>query len=175
MDRWHQAVAWPQDRVGAPSGESPSGGKDLSDLPSELLGVLRNCVGLNLTLASCSAPRFRVAQVRVAFAGHFWSPASRGSCERVCRRRSRRWRCHATPRDATGDPETLEMTVVETITAVDEREWDALVGDEGSPFLEHEWLRCMEASACASAKAGMPHRPSRLNSWQLPLPLLSMC
>lgn len=40
------------------------------------------------------------------------------------------------------------------IRTIKAEEWDELVGDNESPFLEHEWLRCMEVSACASIHSG---------------------
>ena len=44
------------------------------------------------------------------------------------------------------------------IAEVPREEWDALVGADGSPFLEWDWLDALEESGCVTAKAGWaPH------------------
>ncbi len=35
--------------------------------------------------------------------------------------------------------------------------WDALLRPEESPFLEHDWLRAMETSKCATVDTGGSH------------------
>lgn len=41
--------------------------------------------------------------------------------------------------------------------------WDALVGPDGSPFLEHRWLLALEESGCAVADTGW--YPSHITVW----------
>lgn len=47
-----------------------------------------------------------------------------------------------------------EARIVSSLAEVGREEWDALVGPEGSPFLEWDWLSGLEEAGCASAKAG---------------------
>jgi predicted N-acyltransferase len=52
----------------------------------------------------------------------------------------------------------IEVGLVRRIAEVPQQEWDALVGADGSPFLEWDWLEALEASGCVSAKTGWaPH------------------
>ncbi|HSD09596.1 MAG TPA: GNAT family N-acetyltransferase [Candidatus Binatia bacterium] len=51
-----------------------------------------------------------------------------------------------------------EIELVRRMADVDRAEWNALVGDDGSPFLEWEWLAALEDSGCATAETGWaPH------------------
>ncbi|MGH7785275.1 MAG: GNAT family N-acetyltransferase [Candidatus Binatia bacterium] len=51
-----------------------------------------------------------------------------------------------------------EITLVRRIADIAREEWDALVGAEGSPFLEWDWLDALEQSGCVTARSGWsPH------------------
>jgi predicted N-acyltransferase len=51
-----------------------------------------------------------------------------------------------------------EVSLVRRMADIDRGEWDALVGDDGSPFLEWDWLDALEQSGCVTAKTGWaPH------------------
>jgi hypothetical protein len=51
-----------------------------------------------------------------------------------------------------------EITLVRRMADIDRAEWDALVGPDGSPFLEWDWLDALEQSGCVTAKTGWaPH------------------
>lgn len=49
---------------------------------------------------------------------------------------------------------SLELRIVERIDDVSASEWDALVRDDASPFVEHAWLSCLEEAGCVGEKAG---------------------
>ncbi|MFN8642358.1 MAG: GNAT family N-acetyltransferase [Candidatus Binatia bacterium] len=52
----------------------------------------------------------------------------------------------------------IEIALVRRIADVDRDQWDALVGADGSPFLEWDWLDALEQSGCVSAATGWaPH------------------
>jgi len=52
----------------------------------------------------------------------------------------------------------LEITLVRRLAEIPAAEWDALVGPEGSPFLEWDWLASLEESGCATPETGWaPH------------------
>ncbi|KAA8490949.1 hypothetical protein FVE85_9841 [Porphyridium purpureum] len=48
----------------------------------------------------------------------------------------------------------LEFEVVDGVQKVGAAAWDALLCDDDSPFLLHDWMRCMEESDCASTRKG---------------------
>jgi len=51
-----------------------------------------------------------------------------------------------------------QITLVRQIADIDRAEWDALVGPDGSPFLEWDWLDALEQSGCVTARTGWaPH------------------
>jgi predicted N-acyltransferase len=51
-----------------------------------------------------------------------------------------------------------EIELVRGISEIDRREWDALVGPNGSPFLEWDWLAALEEAGCVAPKTGWgPH------------------
>jgi predicted N-acyltransferase len=50
-------------------------------------------------------------------------------------------------------PVMLQVKIAKGIGEVDRQEWDALVRD-GSPFLEWDWLACLEESRSVAAKSG---------------------
>jgi hypothetical protein len=49
---------------------------------------------------------------------------------------------------------SLHIALAGRMAEVDREEWDSLVGAEGSPFLEWDWLQSLEEADCASAAAG---------------------
>jgi len=50
------------------------------------------------------------------------------------------------------------IELVRGMAGVSREEWDALVGGEGSPFLEWDWLASLEESGCATPETGWaPH------------------
>ena len=52
----------------------------------------------------------------------------------------------------------VEISLVRRMADIDRDEWDALVGPDGSPFLEWDWLEALEQSGCVSATTGWaPH------------------
>jgi predicted N-acyltransferase len=48
----------------------------------------------------------------------------------------------------------LELRVLDRVREIPEATWNALVGPDDSPFVEHTWLDCLEEAGCASAKQG---------------------
>jgi predicted N-acyltransferase len=51
-----------------------------------------------------------------------------------------------------------EIALVRSMADIDRAEWNALVGEDGSPFLEWDWLDALERSGCVAAKRGWaPH------------------
>ena len=51
-----------------------------------------------------------------------------------------------------------EIALVHSMADIDRDEWDALVGEDGSPFLEWDWLDALERAGCVTAKRGWaPH------------------
>ncbi|MDX2167764.1 MAG: GNAT family N-acetyltransferase [Deltaproteobacteria bacterium] len=53
---------------------------------------------------------------------------------------------------------SLTVTLAKRIGEVSREEWDALLGADGSPFLEWDWLDALEESGCVTAKTGWaPH------------------
>ncbi len=51
-----------------------------------------------------------------------------------------------------------EFTLATSMSAIERAEWDALVGRQGSPFLEWDWLDALEQSGCVIAEKGWaPH------------------
>lgn len=49
---------------------------------------------------------------------------------------------------------TLELRLVDRIDAVAQADWDALVRDDDSPFVEHTWLSTLEESGCVGGDSG---------------------
>jgi len=47
----------------------------------------------------------------------------------------------------------LQVKVIQNMSEVDRDKWDALVGD-GSPFLEWDWLACLEEARCVTSRSG---------------------
>jgi uncharacterized protein len=48
----------------------------------------------------------------------------------------------------------LELRVLDRVREIPEAAWNALVGPDDSPFVEHTWLDCLEEAGCASPAAG---------------------
>jgi predicted N-acyltransferase len=62
----------------------------------------------------------------------------------------------------------VEIALVRRMADVDRGEWDALVGPDGSPFLEWDWLDALEQSGCVSARTGWaPHHLTVRENGQL--------
>lgn len=53
----------------------------------------------------------------------------------------------------------LELRVVEGVRDIPEAEWNALVREDSSPFVEHAWLACLEEASCVGERAGWLPRP----------------
>jgi uncharacterized protein len=54
---------------------------------------------------------------------------------------------------------SLELRVVDGVREIPEAEWNALVREDSSPFVEHAWLACLEEAGCVGEKAGWLPRP----------------
>jgi len=64
-------------------------------------------------------------------------------------------------KDAEGKPGSIphrhlsmRVEVVRSIHAIQSSEWDSLLASDDSPFLEHDWLRCLEDSGSVSGSNG---------------------
>jgi predicted N-acyltransferase len=68
--------------------------------------------------------------------------------------------CYALPRDAARTPamndatQQFEASILEGITKIPRDDWDALLADDDSPFLEWDWLAAMEKSKSAVRATG---------------------
>src|SRR5690606_27086807 len=49
---------------------------------------------------------------------------------------------------------TLELRVIERVNEVSAADWDALVREDASPFVEHAWLDCLEEAGCVGGRTG---------------------
>lgn len=58
----------------------------------------------------------------------------------------------------------LTLRVHSSIDSIDPLAWDSLVGERGSPFLEHAWLNLVEQSGSASPETGW--HPQHLSVWR---------
>jgi hypothetical protein len=54
--------------------------------------------------------------------------------------------------------------VLERVREVDAGAWDALVGDDASPFVEHVWLDMLEETGCVGGDTGWT--PAHLSLWR---------
>jgi hypothetical protein len=59
---------------------------------------------------------------------------------------------------------TTGVRVLERIQDVPREAWDALHGDDDSPFVEWEWLAALEETGCAAPDAGWT--PRHLTLWR---------
>ena len=57
----------------------------------------------------------------------------------------------------------MRLRVLEGMRDVPRAAWDALVGKDGSPFLEWTWLQCLEEAGCVSGDVGW--LPQHLTLW----------
>ena len=57
----------------------------------------------------------------------------------------------------------MKVRVLQGVRDVPVAAWDALVGDDGAPFLEWDWLAALEASGAASDDTGW--LPQHLTLW----------
>lgn len=48
----------------------------------------------------------------------------------------------------------MEIRIVDRIDLVGERDWNALVRDDDSPFVRYEWLHALEEAKCVGPKSG---------------------
>jgi predicted N-acyltransferase len=62
----------------------------------------------------------------------------------------------------SASPYTLR--ILERVRDVDPAAWDALVDDEGSPFVEHAWLAMLEDTGCVGGDTGWT--PAHLSLWR---------
>jgi len=58
----------------------------------------------------------------------------------------------------------FELRVIERIGDVPRETWDAMVGEESSPFVEHTWLELLEEHGCVGGETGWA--PAHLTLWQ---------
>ena len=58
---------------------------------------------------------------------------------------------------------TYTLRVLERVRDVPRETWDALLGDEGSPFVEHTWLDMLEETGCVGEGTGW--MPAHLSLW----------
>ena len=58
----------------------------------------------------------------------------------------------------------LTLRVHDSIDSIDPLAWDSLVGEHGSPFLEHAWLNLVEQTGSASPHTGW--YPQHLSVWR---------
>ena len=56
------------------------------------------------------------------------------------------------------------VRVLDWISEVPQESWDALLGDDATPFLRWGWLESLESSGCAAPEAGW--RPRHLTLWR---------
>lgn len=62
----------------------------------------------------------------------------------------------------SASPTTLR--VLERVRDIPAADWDALVGDDSSPFLEHRWLDALEETGCVGKDTGW--LPAHLSLWR---------
>lgn len=52
------------------------------------------------------------------------------------------------------EKQPLELKIVPRVADVPREDWDALVGENDSPFVEHTWLDCLEEAGCVGRGTG---------------------
>jgi predicted N-acyltransferase len=57
-----------------------------------------------------------------------------------------------------------ELRIVQRVREIPRDQWDALVGPEGSPFVEWTWLDALEETGCVGGESGWT--PAHLTLWQ---------
>ena len=70
------------------------------------------------------------------------------------------------PTSEPGGALPLTLRVLERVAEVPRAAWDALVGEESSPFVEHTWLDALEETGCVGEKTGWI--PAHLTLWRGP-------
>ncbi len=56
------------------------------------------------------------------------------------------------------------LRLLESVREVPAADWDALVGDDSSPFVEHRWLDALEETGCVGGDTGWV--PAHLSIWR---------
>ncbi|MGA3123767.1 MAG: GNAT family N-acetyltransferase [Polyangiaceae bacterium] len=56
------------------------------------------------------------------------------------------------------------IRVLESVREVPPERWDALIGDDSSPFVEHAWLEALETTGCVGGRTGW--LPRHLSLWR---------
>jgi predicted N-acyltransferase len=56
------------------------------------------------------------------------------------------------------------LRVLDRVREIDAASWDALVGEDASPFVEHAWLDLLEETGCVGGDTGWT--PAHLSLWQ---------
>jgi predicted N-acyltransferase len=64
----------------------------------------------------------------------------------------------------TASEETYELRVLERVRDVPQEKWDALLGEESSPFVEWTWLDTLEETGCVGKGSGWT--PAHLSLWR---------
>ena len=64
----------------------------------------------------------------------------------------------------TGDEAPYTLRVLERVRDVAGPAWDALLGPESSPFVEHAWLDALEETGCVGGRTGW--LPAHLSLWR---------
>ena len=52
------------------------------------------------------------------------------------------------------DVDNLTLRILSSIEDIDRNEWNNLLAHNSSPFLQYDWLYCLENSGCASTDEG---------------------
>jgi predicted N-acyltransferase len=60
--------------------------------------------------------------------------------------------------------ESYSLRVLERVGEIPESTWNALVGEESSPFVEHAWLDALEETGCVGPETGW--QPAHLSLWR---------
>jgi predicted N-acyltransferase len=61
-------------------------------------------------------------------------------------------------------PAAYSLRVLQSVGEVPRAQWDALVADDASPFVEHAWLEALEATGCVGGQTGW--HPLHLSLWR---------
>jgi len=58
----------------------------------------------------------------------------------------------------------LTLRILERVREIPAATWDALLGEDSSPFMEHRWLDALEATGCVGGDTGWV--PAHLSMWE---------
>jgi predicted N-acyltransferase len=58
----------------------------------------------------------------------------------------------------------LTLRILERVREIPEATWDALLGEDSSPFMEHRWLDALEETGCVGGDTGW--HPAHLSLWE---------